>query len=210
MLNCIPFAVTQAASFIRWNQISLTRYPEALERDEQNLKQFMNKELQDHRRERGIANLVFRTWKLSYDQITQQYPRAVSMLSLMAMFDRQQIPEMLLQKANESEIDFLNAVEILDDFSLIKKEIETEVLAMHRLVQLSVHVWLEHHHKKGQYEEALTQLTDRFPNGKHENKEICESLLPYTRAVLQYDLNSQSDQIRRADLLHNISWFDWQ
>ena len=69
--------------------------------------------------------------------------------------------------------------------SLITKEAGKEIFAMHRLVQLSVHVWLELHNEKQRYAvEALALLADRFPNGEHENREACESLLPHAQAVL--------------------------
>jgi hypothetical protein len=51
VLGCIPLAITQAASFMRRNKMSLKEYLETLERDEQNLKDSLSVELQDHRRE---------------------------------------------------------------------------------------------------------------------------------------------------------------
>jgi hypothetical protein len=61
----------------------LQKYVEALEKDEENLKDYLSTELRDHRRELGIPNSVFQTWKLSFDQIRKQEPRAAAILSLM-------------------------------------------------------------------------------------------------------------------------------
>jgi tetratricopeptide (TPR) repeat protein len=171
----------------------------------------MNTELQDHRRERGIPNSVFRTWKLSYDQMKEQDPRAAEMLSLMAMLDRQQIPETLLRRQGEGDLEFLTGLGILDGLSLITKEVGKETLTVHRLVQLSVHVWLEQHQQKVRYEEeALALIADTFPNGEHENKKICESLLPHAQSVLRYETVSEKNRIQRGKLLYNIGWFDWR
>jgi len=208
VLGHIPLAITQAAAFMKRNRMSLQKYLEALERDGQ-LKDYLSTDLQDHRRERGIHNSIFRTWKLSFDQIREQEPRAAEMLSLMAMFDRQQIPEKLIRRPEERDIDFFTAVGTLDGLSLITKRLGEEIFAIHRLVQLSIHAWLEQHNQKAGYEEeALALLADRFPNGEYENREICEFLLPHAQAVLRYDLVSESSMIQRAELLYNISWFD--
>jgi tetratricopeptide (TPR) repeat protein len=209
VLGCIPLAITQAAAFIKRNRMSLQKYQESLEEHEQNIKDYLNTEHQDHRRERGIPNAAFRTWELSYNQIREQEPRAAAMLSLMAMLDRQQIPEHLLRRHNDKDVEFFRAIGTLDGLSLITKEVGKETCTIHRLVQLSVHVWLEQHNQKTQFEEeALSQLAGRFPDDEYvKNRELCESLLPHARAVLRYDLASEPNKIRRADLLYNISGF---
>ena len=211
VLGCIPLAITQAAAFMRRNRRSLQEYLKVFERDEQNLKDYLRTELQDHRRERGFPNSVFRTWKLSFDLIREREPRAAEMLSLMAMLDRQKIPETLLRRKGERDIDFVAAIGTLNSLSLITKEVGKATFAIHRLVQLSVHVWLEQHNEKQRYAtEALALLADRFPSGEHENRETCELFLPHTQAVLQLQFVSQSSTIHRATLLRNIGWFDWR
>ncbi|KAH0565091.1 hypothetical protein GP486_001509 [Trichoglossum hirsutum] len=211
ILGYIPLAITQAAAFMRQNRMHLQKYIKALEKDEENLKDHLRAELRDHRRERGIPNSVFQTWRLSFDKIREQEPRAAAMLSLMAMLDRQQIPEKLLQGRDERDVDFSTAIGSLEGLSLITKEVQQDKFTMHRLVQLSVHIWLEQQKEmSSQAEKALALLTDRFPNGEHENRETCELFLPHAQAVLQHQFMSQSSAIHRAILLHNIGWFDWR
>jgi tetratricopeptide (TPR) repeat protein len=211
VLGRIPLAVTQAAAFMRRNKMSQEEYLLMLKKDEQNLKNSLSMELQDHRRERGVPNSVFRTWKLSYDQMREQEPRAAALLSLMAMLDRQAIPETLLRPEDAREVDFFSAVGTLDNFSLITKAIGKETYAIHRLVQLSIHVWLEQHKQRERYEEeALALLAERFPSGGHENKEACETLVAHAQAVLKYYCDSEPSLKRRSTLLYNISWFDLQ
>jgi nucleoside phosphorylase/Tfp pilus assembly protein PilF len=210
-LGRIPLAITQAAAFMRRNKMSLLEYLKDFERNEQNLKDYLRTELQDHRRERGFPNSVFRTWKLSFDLIREQEPRAAAMLSLMAMLDRQKIPETLLRRKGERDINFVTAIGTLNGLSLITKEAGKGIFTMHRLVQLSVHVWLELHNEKQSYAvEALALLADRFPKGEHENRETCELFLPHAQAVLQHQFVSQSSMIHRATLLLNIGCFDWR
>jgi hypothetical protein len=42
ILGCIPLAISQAAAFVRRNKISLQKYLEIFERNEQNFKIFIN------------------------------------------------------------------------------------------------------------------------------------------------------------------------
>ena len=138
-LGNIPLAINQAAAFIHRNKMPLKRYRAALERDQQSLIEHLSKELQDHRRELGTPNSIFRTWKLSFDQIRAQEPETAKLLSVMAMLDRQRIPRTLVHSVVEKELDFFHAIGTLDGFSLVSRELEEDVFSIHRLVQISVH-----------------------------------------------------------------------
>ncbi len=67
ILGYIPLTITQAASFIRRNSMHLQKYVEALEKNEENLKNHLSTELRDYRRKLDILNSIFRIWKLSFD-----------------------------------------------------------------------------------------------------------------------------------------------
>jgi hypothetical protein len=133
------------------------------------------------------------------------------MLSLMAMLDRQQIPEKLLRKDDDEDLEVSNAIGTLYGLFLITKGVTEETLSMHRLVQLSIHAWLEQHDQKAYYaEDALTFLAKTFPNGEHENRQACETLYPHAQAALLNRYVSRASLKSRATLLCHISWFDWR
>ena len=211
VLGCIPLAITQAAAFIKRNRMSVQGYLAALEKDNQNLTDYLSQELQDPRRPRGFPNSVFRTWKLSFDQILIQEPQTAKLLSFIAMLDPQRIPENLLQPLAERDVDFRMAIGTLNGFALITQESGRETYTIHPLVQASVHYWLEQRSEKADYtSRALQLLAEEFPNGKYEYKERCESLLAHAQAVLCYDCVSEDDLRHRGTLLHNVGWFNWQ
>lgn len=81
ILGCIPLAITQAAAFIKRNRRTVQGYLTAIEKDNQNLTDHLSQELQDPRRLRSFPNSVFRTWKLSFEQIMTQEPQAAKLLS---------------------------------------------------------------------------------------------------------------------------------
>ena len=207
-LEYIPLAITQAAAFVKRNEISLDKYLAALEKSEKNLVDHLSYELQDHRREHGFPNAIFRTWRLTFDQLRTHEPEAANLLSLMAMLDRQAISEVLLYRLGEKDVQITSAIGSLEGFSLITKSASDETIAMHRLVQLSVHQWLEHEGQKiGYTSQVLQLLAEQFPLGTHENKEACQSLLPHAQAVLKYGV-SENDERHRTQLLYNLGWFE--
>ena len=211
VLGSIPLAITQAAAFINRNRMTIQSYLAALEKDKQNLTDYLSQELQDPRRPRGFPNSVFRTWKLSFDQILTQEPQTAKLLSLIAMLHPQRIPEKLLRRPAERDVDFRMAIGTLDGFALISQEIGGETYTIHPLVQASVHYWLEQRSEKADYAgQALQLLAEEFPNGEHEHKETCESMLAHAQAVLWHKFISEDDMRHRAALLYNIGWFNWR
>jgi tetratricopeptide (TPR) repeat protein len=211
VLGRIPLAITQAAAFINRNKISVQEYVGQLAMDKQNLMQYLSKDLQDPRREPGFPNSVFRTWKLSFDQVQTQSPRAAEILSLMAMLDGRSIPEDLVRRDDERPVDFQTVMGTLDAYSMISKEVGGKTCAIHPLIQLSIRYILEQSGQTAIYKGlALQLIAERFPIGEHENKVVCESLLPHAQAVLQHDIKSIAIADVRAGLLYRVGWFEWR
>ena len=209
-LGRIPLAIAQAAAYMNRNRISVQKYLAALEKDEQNLIDYLSVELQDHRRPRGHPNSIFRTWRLSFEQIRLHDVRAAELLSLMAMLDGQQIPQDLAQRNDERDVDFLAALGTLAGYSLVMPSGE-EVWTMHALVQLSVQDWLAAAEQRtNMVEEAVRLVAGRFPNGEHKNRVKCEVLLPHARAVLRHASGLDSSIKDCATLLHNVGCFEMQ
>lgn len=210
-LDYIPLAITQAAALITENCINIKEYLAMFRSSDEEMQQLLSESLSDNRRSNHESNSVIRSWRLSFDQITKQCPRAAEILSLMAMFDREGIPRILLERQNESKLTFLKAMGILQAFSLIAKEADKEGYGMHRLVQLSTQTWLKVQQRQGEWiKQALCVLEMRFPGtGRYESWRTCEALLPHARALLQHELVTRDDQISRAILRKNVARYDY-
>ena len=207
VLGCIPLAITQAAAFMSRNRMTIQSYLADLERNK-NLADYLSHELRDHRRPGGFPNSVFRTWKLSFDQILTQEPETAKLLSLIAMLDPQRIPEKLLRPLTERDVDFRTAIGTLSGFALISQDIVGETYSIHPLVQASLHYWLEQSGQKADVAgQALLLLAKEFPAGDYEHKETCELMLAHAQAVLCHECTSDNDIIHRADLLYNVGCF---
>jgi tetratricopeptide (TPR) repeat protein len=210
VLGYIPLAITQAAAYIRLNRVSMEKYLKALSQSDSNLVEHLTTELLDLRRQRDTPSSVFLTWKLSFDQISREEPRAAEMLSLIAFLDGQGIPEMFLQRNEHLDVRDTTAIGTLQAFSLITAERDDETYSMHRLVQLSTQTWLSLQKSRDRWEgKALELLSKELPNGEHENRKKCDALLPHAIAVLKYRPTPNSSLLC-ANILYNLAWFDWR
>jgi tetratricopeptide (TPR) repeat protein len=212
LLGYLPLAITQAAAYISENSISVEDYVKAFQAADSEMQDLLSVDLPDHRRDfemrSDMQNSVIRTWKVSFDQIRNQKPRAAEILSLMAVLDRQGIPKMLIRRDGERGTEFTTALGVLQAFSLVGAEKGGESFKMHRLVQISTQRWLRLHGEMDKWRvEALQVLSELFPPDNYENWAACEALTPHVQVVTQYtftpDLNLQY-----AKLLHKASSYD--
>ncbi|KAH6886460.1 hypothetical protein B0T10DRAFT_81257 [Thelonectria olida] len=85
---------------------------------------------------------------------------------------------------DSEDIEFINSMGTLKAFSFISEQ-EDDSYSMHRLVQLVTQKWLTSQKTKARFaSRALEVVSDSFPYGKHENREICGRYLPHAYAVL--------------------------
>jgi hypothetical protein len=153
----LPLAITQAAAFIRENDISLVDFLELLRASANEAKDLLGENHYDPRRDLEIKSSVFQTWKISPAGIRRQKPRAAEALSLMAVLDRQAVQDKLVCNADNREVGCITAIGTLKAFSLISEEKRGAAFRMHRLVQLSTQRWLE---LEGVIEEWLRENVD--------------------------------------------------
>ncbi|KAH0544765.1 hypothetical protein FGG08_001132 [Glutinoglossum americanum] len=209
-LECLPLAITQAAAYIFVNSPSMTisRYLNLFNRDESFQIRLLSEDLGDSRRDDEVPSSVIKTWFISFDQIKRRDPRAVDLLSLMCIFDRQGIPRRILCSGGDDVLDFEAALGKLNGFSLIKPEKQGDSFEMHRLVQLSTKRWLATNGEVETWvEKALVRLSDCFPFATYENRESCTTLLPHVSAILAYDHKGRQCLLQRAQVLYKVAMF---
>ena len=199
----VPLAITQAAAFMNRNGVSVSGYLAALERNENELMDHLSQDLQDPRRDRGFPHSIFRTWKMSFDQICAREPQTADLLSLMATLDGQQIPRMLLEDQIPSRAELSSRLGTLLGYSLIAQPAVDETYSMHPLVQTSVRYWLAQETRKDHYVgQALRSVAERFPQDTYENRREYEMLLPHAQVVLQHARDLEAHQKTCRELLH--------
>jgi hypothetical protein len=148
-LDSMPLAITQAAAFIqqRGPRMSVSKYVDEICRSDQDRARLLEKDVGDSRRDGRASNSIIATWQILFEYIRKHMPTAARLLSLMSMFDRQNIPVLLLQIYYESDkggdADLDDDIYTLSSFSLVKISADGGELEMHQLVQFSTKKWLE-------------------------------------------------------------------
>ena len=212
-LSYLPLAITQAAAFISENSMTVFEYLELLANDESELVELLSEHLEDPRREWNSENSVIRTWKLSFDQISRESPRAAEVLSLLASLDYHGAPRWILRKEDETETGFRTALGILQAFSLMTATRgQNAICKMHRLVALSTQTWLELNGTAEYWRsQALNRLAGSFPGpGQQHFKEFPNmlALVPHAEVILGHEFKSTNDMLLCSKLLISTALFD--
>jgi len=217
-LEGIPLAVTHAAAYvaIREPRINVSTYLELYRESEENQTYLLNiQNARDLRRDSSVSDTVITTWQMSFEHIRKTSPAAADLLSLMAMFDRQGVPERLLYDGR-SRLQFEDAVTPLTSFSLIRtqgrkpsrQQTGDQSFEMHSLVQLSTRKWLELNDEVGKWRKAsLRIVAATFPNGQHETWASCQILLPHSKKVLGYSSGCEEETLDQASIAIKTAWY---
>ena len=208
-LEYLPLAITQAASYINEEGVTIKRYLELLRPGNADSKVLLEQDYYDSRRHPDIQNSVFQTWKMSFDQIQRQTPRVVEILSLMSMLDKQSIPARLLQGEEETAVVFDKALGTLKNFSLVQEEKTQQTYSIHRLVQLSMRWWLEREKVLTKWqEEALDVLVEHCPSSDSvEDWKAWESIIPHITIVREYHFPQKKQKLKYADITFRLAGY---
>ncbi|KAJ5901577.1 hypothetical protein N7495_002105 [Penicillium taxi] len=103
---------------------------------------------------------------------------------------------------------FKEDIIILNDFSLISFGENRQVLMMHRLIQLTVHMWLNSHGELERWKKRfINNLYHEFPTGGYENWERCQPLFPHVKAAMLQRPESRDSLRQWASLLYRGAWY---
>jgi tetratricopeptide (TPR) repeat protein len=211
-LSYLPLAITQAAAFISENSLTVSEYLDTLHAGDDDVKELLSSHLEDPRREWDTENSVMRTWKLSFDQISKDCPRAAEMLSLMSVLDYHSVPLVLVRKEKETETSFRTALGTLQAFSLVTVGRGKQAVAkMHRLVALSTQKWIEMQGHLARWQsEAVNLLTAAFPGPgqqSHAQWGLYEALTPHSLLAFDFPLTEKEDLIQCSKLMVAVTLY---
>ncbi|OQD69321.1 hypothetical protein PENPOL_c002G04935 [Penicillium polonicum] len=107
--------------------------------------------------------------------------------------------------------DFEDDITTLRDYSFISIS-ENSTFTMHRLVQLTTHVWLKSDGQIAQWKDRfISTLYDEFPTtGEYENWERCRLLFPHVKSAMSQRPTSPDAQQQWATLLYRCAWYAWK
>ena len=209
-LENVPLAISQAGAYIKEvPRVSIPKYLAIFRRSKEDQVALLSKNKEDLRRDRGVPNAVVTSWEISFQQIRIMSPGSADILSLMAYLNRQAIPSLLIQ-GDVDEISFLESINLLLSFSVIRAEIREDFFEMHRLVQVAMQHWLRTEGYEQLWKErAIGRLAHEFPS-PHVQREYwptCEVLMSHAEEVLFYTASSKESELSRAGMLNSTAWY---
>ncbi|KAJ5683654.1 hypothetical protein N7462_006819 [Penicillium macrosclerotiorum] len=231
-LEFIPLAIIQAASYIRARapRYSVSQYLQDFQSSDRGATKLLEREANCLDRDSEAKNSILVTWQISFNYLRCKKTSAADLLSLMCFFDRQEIPENLLQvdpkatyttasnlyeessdgESTESEQgpDFEDDIITLRNFSFISPSETGTFFTMHRLVQLTTRAWLKsHRHINLWRERFISILYQEFPTGQYENWGKCGWLFPHVRSAVCEQPKSERSLLQWAALLYRGAWY---
>jgi tetratricopeptide (TPR) repeat protein len=208
-LQYLPLAIAQAASYISEEEIALKEYLELFRSEDADSKYMLEQDYYDSSSHSDMRNSVFQTWKISFDQIQHQAPRAAEILSLMSMLNKQSIPARLLQDEEESFVTFNKALQTLKNFSLIHEEQAQNTYGIHQLVQLSMQWWLNQEKTLTRWQgKALEVLFKNCPSSHSiEDWKAWQTISPHVTIVRGYRFQRAEQKLQYANITSRLGGY---
>lgn len=213
-LDFIPLAVNQSAAYInrRAPRLSIRSYLVDFQKSQEKRGSLLHSDAGDLRRHEDVSNAVVVTWQVTFEQIRRQQPAAANFLSLMSLFEAQNIPEYMLHGYSNvdsdcGESDFEDDLDVLRGYSLVNTTTKG-FCEMHSLVKLCTQVWISRFDDLRRWKRLFLSLASKhFPSGDFETWEQCQTLLPHLQSILKEEPVEESDWLDWSTLLANTSWY---
>ena len=205
-LEKMPLAISQASAYVKEvPRVSIPKYLAIFRRSNEDKVSLLNKNKKDLRRDGEVPNAVITSWELSFNQLRSG---SANLLSLMSYFNRQAIPQFLIQ-GNDDEASFEDDINPLISFSLIRAEVRGDTFEMHRLIQIATQHWLcSEGYDQSWKERAVERVADQFPaNNQEQHWPVCEALMSHADEVIAHITGSKQSELNRAELLSKTVWY---
>jgi tetratricopeptide (TPR) repeat protein len=190
VLDGLPLALDQAGAYIEETQCGLNEYLD--------LYQISRKELLKQRG--GFSSdhpePVATTWSVSFQKVGHINPAAAELLTLCSFFDPDIIPEeiitqgaselgSILEPAASNPFSFNEAIRILRNFSLVKRDSAKKVLSVHRLVQAVLKDEMAENVQRTWAERVIRTVNQIFPHSEATTWSQCQRYLSQVQVCLE-------------------------
>jgi len=213
-LGYLPLALTQAAAYIRRQQVDVSTYRTAFK---EGGKQLLAQ------KEKGYPGSVGTAWLLSMEKIAQEDPNALKLLNICSYLVPDKIPEEFLEawlkeKSRVAGLDFQDALRILESYSLIDQKVEEKEgsrkkwISIHRLIQTVTRDQCEPEEANQAITLGITVMKQQFKSEAHtqEESEAGEVQVQHARALIGHaeERKLLSEQV--GNVASDIGTFLWR
>ena len=190
-LGGLPLALDQAGAYLEETRCGLQHYLELYRSHRADLLHHRGGVTLDH------PDSVATTWSLSFAQIEQRSARAADLLRLCAVLHPDAIPEALflhgaahlgpvLASIEADPLAFNQALAVIQNYSLLRRNGREQALSIHRLVQAVLADAMSEEEREQWRRRAIAALNMLFPSVRlqgWEQWEACSRLLPHVLSV---------------------------
>ncbi|MCJ1273174.1 hypothetical protein MMC21_000963 [Puttea exsequens] len=209
-LDCLPLALSQAAAFMRQQNVTVGKYIQLLDDDESRLSELLEHNFKAYGPEDDFSKAIASTWSVTFDLIVADAPIAADLLSFMAFLDSKNIPKFLLRYVETNEWNLtVTGLGTLQGYALVNLASKNETLSIHRLVQHAMRKRLVSIGASTKWSrKALSVLSENFPDGEYESWETCVALIPHASHILTNDFpKNTEDMLLIATLQSKLSQY---
>lgn len=183
-LGGLPLALDQAGAFIEETPCSLTDYLELYRQRRVALLSLRGGIVNDH------PEPVTTTWSISFSEIERLHPRSADLLRVCAFLDPDAIPEELitdgvielgsqLASVESDSLALMQTIGALWRYSLIRRNPDTKILNLHRLVQVVLRDAMSEEEQREWAERVVRAVHRAFPSKiDMQAWTHCQRLLP--------------------------------
>jgi len=212
ILDGLPLALDQAGAYIEETGCSLHEYLDVY--------QTRRKELLGIRGSLSLdyPETIATTWSLSFQKAKKASPVAAELLRVCAFLAPDAIPEeIILQVTPElgkifhsvasDAFHFYEALRILRQYSLIRRNPSTRVLIIHRLVQAVIKDSLSRASQRSWAEKIVRAVNRVFPDVHVRNWVQCQRYLPHAQVCAHLISQHELASPEAARLLHQTGYY---
>ncbi|CCD45202.1 hypothetical protein BofuT4_P009190.1 [Botrytis cinerea T4] len=215
-LDFLPLAIRQATSFISRSsgRITIASYSQLFDTAAYQSR-LLKKEFPDSTRPEDMTNAVAATWQISFRAIEKERPIAAEMLAFIGVLSTEGIPVFLLKAIQPDELEFEQDLGMLIQYSLVDQDARKDLLSLHRLVQLSIMMWLSDNNAQTQWHaKAFVVLRDAFLKAmsasgpKRPDMATCRALRIHVINICRYKFESAISMLDCQELMTSVKEFD--
>ncbi|TMC16863.1 MAG: tetratricopeptide repeat protein [Chloroflexi bacterium] len=208
-LSGLPLALDQAGAYLEETQCGLVDYLGRYRTRRAALLLRRGGVIADH------PDSVATTWSLSFERVEQQSPVAADLLRVCAHLSADAIPEEIvtqgathlgphLSKAGEDLLLLDEAIAVLGNYSLIRRDCKEETFSIHRLVQAVLTDAMLVETTKLWKKRVVQAMNAVFPDVASRKWEKCRRLLPHVLVCVTWIEQEQMTFPEVARLLTEV------
>jgi tetratricopeptide (TPR) repeat protein len=206
-VDCLPLAIDQAGAYIEETGCSVFTYLDRYQQRQIALLKRRGSSSIDH------PESVATTWSLSFEQVERDNPAAADLLRVCAFLSPDAIPEeMIVEGAvhlgplmqpiatDPSLLD--EAIAALRHFSLLRRNTDSSMLTIHRLVQIVLKDSMNDETQRQWAERTILMVNSAFPDVRYETWVQCQRYLSHAQVCASLILQHSFSFSEAARLLN--------